>query len=305
VSAEGTHEPVMVAEVREALRPGPSDLVLDLTVGAGGHAAALLAGPGGPRRLIGADRDPAALARARSRLEPFGDRVTLVLGTSEEVVGMLDRLGAPRVSAALLDLGVSSCQLDDPGRGFGFRAEGPLDLRMDPSQGRPAARLLAEMDEERLSEVLQDLGEEREARRIARHIAATRGARPIATTKDLAERVVEALGPRALRRSRVHPATRVFQALRILVNDELGVLERTLPALLGRLESGGRVAVIAFHSLEDRIVKRAFRAGVAQGRLAHAVRTPARPTAGEIARNPRSRSARLRWAVAAGGEEHS
>jgi 16S rRNA (cytosine1402-N4)-methyltransferase len=299
------HRPVLVDTVLAHLVPvlleaGPNALVVDGTVGLGGHAAALLeAAP--EARLLGIDRDPSALEAATRRLEPFARRVRLVHGNAADWrthVGEAD-LGWP--TALLLDLGVSSPQLDVASRGFSFRQDGPLDMRMDPTSGATAADLLGRLRLEELSDILYEYGEERHARRIARHLVESNRRVPIRTTRALADAVLAAIPAGARRPGPDHPARRTFQALRIAVNDELGSLERALDAGLGMLVPGGRIVVIAFHSLEDRIVKRAFRAGHDEGRLAVLTRRPTVAGAAERRENPRARSAKLRAAERTAG----
>ncbi len=305
-----SHIPVLLSEVLAHLRaePLPTGYFVDATVGAGGHAAAVLsAAP--QAHLLGLDRDPRALELAAERLSPFGERVTLRHASytqlGEIVPAWLGVLGADvgGVDGILLDLGLSSMQLDDPARGFAFRHEGPLDMRFDPAAPLTADEIVNTWDAEAIADVLFRYGEERHSRRIARAIVA---ARPIRTTRQLAE-VVEGdvCGPR----QKTPPATRTFQALRLAVNDKLGAFERTLPVAIGLLRPGGRLAVISFHSLEDRIVKRVFRqeatdclcppkqpvctcGHVARVRLV--TRKPVRAAEEEVRANPRSRSARLR-----------
>lgn len=304
------HEPVMLAEVLAVLAPRPGGLYVDGTLGAGGHAAAVLAAsaPGG--RLLGLDRDPSALELAGARLAEFGDRVALKRASFDRMGEVMREMGWDAADGILLDLGVSSMQLDQAGRGFSFRQDAPLDMRMGP-EGQSAAELLAAADERELSRLFKLYGEEPFARVIARSLVRARAAGPIATTGRLAG-LVEAALPAAERRKRkLHPATQVFQALRIAVNDEIGRLERFLADVDGLLAPGGRVAVISYHSLEDRPVKRAL-AGLARPclcppRLAVCacgkkplvrLLTPKalRPTDEEVAANPRARSARLRAA---------
>ena len=280
---------------------------MDGTVGAGGHAEAILqaTAPGG--RLLGCDRDQAALAVAGRRLAPFGERVLLRHADYRQLPDLLDELGLDAVSGILLDLGVSSLQLDDPERGFSFREDGPLDMRMDRTQAATAAALVNSLPADRLASILQRFGEEPRARRIAGAIARARAAAPITSTRALADLVSETIPER--RGARIHPATRVFQALRIAVNAELEGLDLLLEEAAPRLLPGGRIAVIAFHSLEDRIVKNTLRGLTrrclcprdlpvcACGRpgLLRAVKSKAvRPSAAELEDNPRSRSARLR-----------
>ena len=285
------------------LAPDRGGLFVDATVGAGGHAEALL--DAGPRaRLLGLDRDPDALAAARGRLARFGDRVAL----RQADFGDLDLVlsDSPAPAGVLADLGVSSMQLDRAERGFSFRRDGPLDMRMGQS-GRSAADVVATASVEELTRIFREFGEERMAGKIARGIVAERARGPITTTRQLARVVAEQKGSR----EKIDPATRVFQALRIEVNQELVALARFLAAAVARLQQGGRVAVISYHSLEDRLVKDAFRreSGVclcpprlpacvcgARKALEILTRRAIRPSEAEVERNPRSRSARLRAA---------
>jgi len=296
------HVPVMVGEAVEWLRPRPGALLVDATVGLGGHSAALVARAPGTR-LLGLDRDPRALARARERLRSASDRVVLRHARFAELPAILAELGWPGADAVLLDLGVSSLQLDEAARGFSFRGEGPLDMRMDPTTGQTAARLLNEWQERELARVIAEYGEEPRARAVARAIVR---ARPLASTADLVRAVTSIAGRP---RRGLHPATRTFQALRIAVNDELGELDRFLAAGWSVLRPGGRLAVLAYHSLEDRRVKETFRRWAASclcppraptctcgwsAKVRILTRRALRPSAEEVARNPRSRSARLR-----------
>jgi 16S rRNA (cytosine1402-N4)-methyltransferase len=285
------HEPVMVAEVVELLAPGRGGLYVDCTVGLGGHAAALLAA--GATRLIGLDRDEQALRAAGARLEAFAGRVELVHADYRDLGNVLDSHHIGGIDGAIADLGVSSMQLDAEGRGFSFRRDEPLDMRMDRSAGPTAAELLRDVAEEDLADIIFRHGEERHSRRIARAVVEHRRTRPIETTGQLAQIVRRAVPHRGYQR--IDPATRTFQALRIWVNRELDGLDEFLGAACERLLVGARLAVITFHSLEDRIVKHAFRA-LAQGRLALRILTkrPLTPGGGEIGRNPRARSAKLR-----------
>ncbi|RLE39097.1 16S rRNA (cytosine(1402)-N(4))-methyltransferase, partial [Candidatus Acetothermia bacterium] len=252
--SDAIHRPVMRTEAVRFLAPDRGRIYVDGTVGLGGHAAAILAA--GPEvRLIGIDRDPQALRYAAARLAQFGDRVRLVHGNYRDLAEILSNLGIETIDGFLLDLGLSSLQLDAPERGFSFRADGPLDMRMDPTQGRSAADLVNAASVEELARILRDYGEERFAGRIARAIVA---ARPIETTGALAEVVRRAI-PRRFHERRIDPATRTFQALRIAVNDELRNLQDGLTAGFAALRPGGVIVVISFHSLEDRIVKRFFR----------------------------------------------
>jgi 16S rRNA (cytosine1402-N4)-methyltransferase len=300
--AGAAHVPVMLGGVVEWLRPRPGACLVDATIGLGGHAAALLAAAPGTT-LLGIDRDPAALARAAARLAAYADRVVLRQASFARLPELLAGRASGGADAILLDLGVSSMQLDDPRRGFSFRHDAPLDMRMDPAAPLDAATVVNTWEERMLVRVIAEYGEEPRARAVARAIV--RG-RPLDTTGALASVVAGVLGQG---RPGLHPATRTFQAIRILVNDELGELERFLAEAWGLLRPGGRLAILAYHSLEDRLVKQAFRRWAAAclcppGLVACAcgwsakVRVltprPVRPDAGEIVANPRARSARLR-----------
>ena len=286
-----THAPVLVAETMTLLEPGRGGLFVDCTVGLGGHSRALL--EGGATRVLGLDRDPDALQMARRELAAFGDRVELVHADYRDLERVLDGRGIAAIAGALADLGVSSMQLGAEGRGFSFQRDEPLDMRMDRTTGPSAAELLAAVDEEDLANVIFQFGEERYSRRIARAVVRARAEAPIATTGQLAALVRRAVPVRGYQR--IDPATRTFQAIRIWVNRELEGLEAFLAATARRLAAGARFAVIAFHSLEDRIVKHAFRA-LAQGEAALRILTKRPIEAGdeEVARNPRARSAKLR-----------
>jgi 16S rRNA (cytosine1402-N4)-methyltransferase len=289
--AAPTHEPVMVAETLTLLAPSRGGVFVDCTVGLGGHARALL--EAGASRILGLDRDPDALRHAAEALSMFGDRVELVHADYRDLPRVLDERGLAGVNGTLADLGVSSMQLDSEGRGFSFRRDDPLDMRMDRSQGPTAADLLAGVDEESLADVIFQYGEERYSRRIARAIVAARRLDPIQTTASLAQVVRRAIPRRGYQR--IDPATRTFQALRIWVNRELEGLARFLEQAAARLLGGARLAVISFQSLEDRIVKHAFRA-LDRGEAAFRVVTkrPIDPADDEVTRNPRARSAKLR-----------
>jgi 16S rRNA (cytosine1402-N4)-methyltransferase len=292
------HEPVMVAEVLSHLEPARGGVFVDCTVGMGGHARALL--EGGASRLIGLDRDPAALAHARESLAEYPDRVELVHSDYRRVTEVLDARGVAAVAGMLADLGVSSMQLDAPGRGFSFRRDEALDMRMDTTQGPTAAESIRDADERTLADVIYEYGEERHARRVARAILEARGRGPIESTGQLADIVRRAIPRKGF--SRIDPATRTFQAIRIWVNRELDGLDAFLGAAAARLAPGGRMAVITFHSLEDRIVKHTFRALQAAGDSGVRVRTkrPEVPGEAEVERNPRARSAKLRAIERAG-----
>lgn len=289
-----THEPVLVAETLEWLAPARGGTFLDCTIGLGGHARALL--EAGATRIIGLDRDDEALARARQTLAPWAGRVDLAHADYRDVPAVLAARGVDVVDGALADLGVSSLQLDDETRGFSFRHESPLDMRMDRSNGPTVAELLRTVSEADLADVIFRYGEERHARRIARAVVHARRQAPIETTGALASLVRRAVPRRGWQR--IDPATRTFQALRIWVNRELDGLDRFLADVALLLRAGARIVVIAFHSLEDRIVKRTFRALEAGGDIALRILTkrPVVPGQAEIARNPRARSAKLRAA---------
>jgi len=289
--ADRVHEPVLTAEAMALLAPERGGLFVDCTVGLGGHTQALL--EAGATKVLGLDRDRDALRMAGERLTAFGERVELVHADYRDLPRVLDERGVAGVAGALADLGVSSMQLDAEGRGFSFRRDEPLDMRMDQSQGPTAADLLRQAGEEELANVIFEHGEERYSRRIARAVVAARRTTEIATTGQLAQLVRRAVPHRGYQR--IDPATRTFQALRIWVNRELEQLDQFLGTACSRLLTGARLVVITFHSLEDRIVKHAFRA-LAQGRAALQVLTkrPIVPGDAEIERNPRARSAKLR-----------
>jgi len=288
----------MVTEVLEHLAPGRGGLFVDCTVGYGGHTRALL--DAGASRVIGLDRDQDALAQAGTALAPYGTRVELVHGDYRQLEDVLSLRGVARVDGLLADLGVSSMQLDAPGRGFSFRRDEPLDMRMDRTAGPTAAEAIQGADERTLADVIYEFGEERFARRIARAIVEAGKGEPVATTGRLAD-IVRRASPRK-GYSRIDPATRTFQAIRIWVNRELDGLDAFLARAVRRLAPGGRMAVITFHSLEDRIVKHTFRALQAAGEIGLTVRTkrPVVPSEAEIERNPRARSAKLRAVEVAG-----
>jgi len=301
------HLSVMPAEVLHWLQPQADGIYLDGTIGGAGHAKLILdAAPG--CRLVGLDRDPAALQQAAAILAPYGERVSLQQATFDEAGLALRQLGIDLLDGMLLDLGVSSHQLDTPERGFSFRHDAPLDMRMNPQTGQTAADVVNGAEEEELARIFFTYGEERFARRIARKIVDRRGAAPITRTGELAQLVRQAV-PGGNKPGRIHPATRVFQALRIHVNDELGQVQRGVEAGIDLLKPGGRLVVISFHSLEDRIVKQLFRERakgcicppklpVCQCNKQPEVRLLSRkgekPTPEEIAVNVRSRSAVLR-----------
>ena len=286
------HEPVMVAEVLEHLNPARGGVFVDCTVGLGGHARALL--DAGASRLFGLDRDLSALDLAREALAGDGDRVELVHSDYRALTDVLDSRGIGNVDGILADFGVSSLQLDAPDRGFSFRRDEPLDMRMDRSTGVTAAAAIAAADEQTLANVIYEFGEERHARRVARAIIAARTVAPIETTGRFADVVRRAIPRKGY--TRIDPATRTFQAIRIWVNRELEALDVFVGAAVERLNAGGRIVVITFHSLEDRIVKHTLRALQSAGRITIRTKRPVVPTETEIERNPRARSAKLRSA---------
>ncbi|RIL10767.1 16S rRNA (cytosine(1402)-N(4))-methyltransferase [bacterium] len=303
--ADARHVPVLLEAVVGALRPHAGGRYVDGTLGGGGHARAILEASAPDGRLLGLDRDPAALARARERLAPFGARAVCVHASFGDLGAVADGHGFTPIDGVVLDLGFSSDQLDDPARGFSFQAAGPLDMRLDPGAPVRAADLVNDLPEDALADLLYRYGDERRSRRIARAIVASR---PVETTTELAAIVARAAGGRA---GRIHPATRTFQALRIAVNGELDALTDVLPQVVDRLVPGGRLAVISFHSLEDRIVKHALRDEARdclcppelpvcrcdhRARLRLVTRRPIEPSAAEVLANPRARSARLRVA---------
>jgi 16S rRNA (cytosine1402-N4)-methyltransferase len=291
------HVPVLLDEVVQLLTAERGGLFVDCTVGLGGHARALLAH--GADRLIGIDRDPAALEQSRASLAEFGDRIELVHADYRELPAVLAARGISEVNGIIADLGVSSMQLDAEGRGFSFRRDEPLDMRMDTSRGETAAEMLADVQESALADVIYQFGEERNSRRIARALVRAREERPLATTGQVADIVRRASRTRGYQR--IDPATRTFQALRIWVNRELDGLDVFLEAAAARLALGGRLAVITFHSLEDRVVKHTFR------RLPGIRILTKRPIVADdeqVAVNPRARSAKLRAVVREDQEEH-
>jgi 16S rRNA (cytosine1402-N4)-methyltransferase len=284
------HVPVMLSELRALLCDRPRRVVVDATVGTGGHAEALL--EAGCAALIGMDRDLQALEVAAARLERFGKRVVLVHADFAEVERVLGEAGFTAADAILADLGMSSYALDDPSRGFSFRSEGPLDMRMDPESELRAYDLVNEEGEDELARIIREFGEERAARRIARAIVEARRRRPLETTGELRAVIERAAGGR--RGRAIHPATRTFQALRIAVNHELESLDELLDHAPRCLAPGGRFAILAYHSLEDRPVKHRFRTLAHDGEFELLTPKAMRPRASECAHNPRARSARLR-----------
>jgi len=305
------HVPVLLDRVLALLAPALDQrgaVVVDATVGLGGHAAALLAGHPG-LRLIGLDRDPQALGHSGRRLAAYAERITLVHAVYDELAAVLNRLGLAEVDGVLFDLGVSSLQLDEPGRGFSYSADAPLDMRMDPTDGITAAEVVNTYSVSELTRVLRTYGEERFAQRIAAAVVRERENAPLTSTARLAE-LVRAAIPAATRRTGGHPAKRTFQALRIEVNGELAALERALPAAIEALAVGGRIVVLSYQSLEDRLVKRALAAAAtstapvdmpvipagSEPQLRLLTRAAQAPDDAELAANPRAASARMRAA---------
>ena len=305
------HLPVLVEEVMSMLAPAPGSLQIDATVGGGGHTERILEATDPDGRLLGLDADGAAIARVARRLERFGDRLVLRQANFRELCAIAPAAGFGAVDGMLFDLGLSSFQLADTDRGFGFRAGGPLDMRFDASRGVSAAELIATLDATELTALFRRFGEEPHAPRISRAIVEARRVAPLTTAEELAA-LIEKVAPRgAPGRRRIHPATRVFQALRIAVNEELDALGEALAMAVDLLRPGGRLVVLSYHSLEDRIVKRfldAERKGCIcppsvpvcvcgrTARLRLVTRPSLTPTDAEIATNPRARSARLRAA---------
>ncbi|NPV71613.1 MAG: 16S rRNA (cytosine(1402)-N(4))-methyltransferase RsmH [Firmicutes bacterium] len=286
------HVPVLLQETMDLLGPRAGGVYVDCTVGHGGHSYEILRMSGPDGVVIGIDRDPSAIAMAQERLREFGNRFIPVRSNFERLVEIVRGAGRDTVDGMLFDFGVSSAQLDLPGRGFTYNVDAPLDMRMDPDQETTAADLVNEMEPGELARIIREYGEERWAFRIAQFIAQKRKIRPISTTAELVD-VIKAAIPAAARRKGGHPARRTFQALRIATNRELEVIEKALRDAVGVTRRGGRVCAISFHSLEDRIVKRTF-ASMSRERVRLLTRKPAMPGREEIERNPRSRSARLR-----------
>jgi 16S rRNA (cytosine1402-N4)-methyltransferase len=299
----GMHRPIMVTEMLEILAPGPGDFAVDATLGYGGHTAALLESvlPGG--RVLALDVDPIELPKAEARLRAKGVPPDALLIRRSNFAGLARVLAADNLPAAdvvLADLGLSSMQIDDPSRGFTFKRPGPLDLRMNPLRGQPAAALLASLDAARLARLLENNADQPDARALAHAIVDRQQREPITTTTALAETVAEALAAGAGDRSGAGVESsirRVFQALRIAVNDEGGALEAFLRLLPDCVKAGGRIAILTFHSGEDRRVKQAFKEGVRSGVFGPIAEEVVRPGAEERRSNPRSSAAKLRWAI--------
>ena len=287
MSPQPRHVPVLAVEVLNLADPQPGQTWVDCTVGGGGHSRLIAQKLGTGGRLIGLDQDPTMLERARPALE--GLPVTLVHANFDQLSDVLRNLGIERVDGVLADLGFASDQMDERSRGLSFREDGPLDMRLDPTGGSTAADLVNAMSEEALADVFYEFGEERKSRRVAKKIVERRAVKPFTTTADLAE-IVRRCVPRS---GSIDPATRVFQALRIAVNDELGVLDRLLAILPEIVKPGGKAAIISFHSLEDRRVKQAFKIAEVWKPL---TKKPVEAGDEEVSRNPRARSAKLRVA---------
>lgn len=297
----GSHRPICVREIREVLAPQSGELAVDATLGYGGHALEILRAiaPGG--RLFGMDADPLELPRTEARLRAAGFGAESLVVRRTNFAGLPQFLAEEHVAAVdivLADLGVSSMQIDNPERGFSFKHDGPLDLRMNPQRGRPASALLASISEDDLADILAENADEPRARLIAESLCRARAESPITTTKDLARRIHEALKGARCSESEIDASVRrTFQALRIAVNDEFGALEAFLRNLPGCLKPGGRVAILTFHSGEDRRVKKAFQVGERGGIYASVAHEVTRPSSEEIRANPRASSAKLRWAI--------
>jgi 16S rRNA (cytosine1402-N4)-methyltransferase len=289
------HLPVLLREVIENLELETGDVILDGTLGGGGHSLEILRRivPGG--RLIGVDRDPEAIERAQKALESYAGKVELINDDFRAVDLILEKVGEKKIDGALFDLGISSFQIDESGRGFSFLRDGPLDMRFDAGRGLSARDVVNGFGEEEIADIIRDYGEERHAKLVARAICAERRRKRIDTTGDLVDIIRGAVG-RKYAGQRIHPAARTFQALRIFVNDELGSVEEGIRKTIRYLRPGARICVISFHSLEDRIVKNIYREMAKSGVLAVINKKPIRPGRDEVRENPRSRSAKLRVA---------
>jgi len=288
------HMPVMLNEVVEHLNLHDNACIVDCTLGLGGHSQAI-AKKISSGRIIGIDRDMKSIEIARTVLDKEKIKYDTVHDDYRNIDEILEKLGVDKVDGILLDLGISSYQLNDPERGFSFSADGPLDMRMDQESYISAFDLVNSLSEQEISTILQNFGQERWHNRIAHHLVQERAREPISSTKVLKETVVRAI-PARFRRQRIHPATRTFQAIRIAVNRELEGLEIAIDKCLGSLKVNGRICVIAFHSLEDKIVKEKFRSFAKEGFLSLITKKPLRPSEEEVEKNPRARSARLRVA---------
>ncbi len=293
--AEGSHISVMPSEVLEHLSPKPNGVYVDCTLGLGGHARSILQKGGATVKLVGIDRDKESLAKAEENLKTFSSQCFFAHNDYRNLDVILKKFGIERVDGILMDLGISSFQLNDPHRGFSFRADGPLDMRMDRDSFISAYDLVNTLSEKELSEILKDFGEERFHHRIAKFLVENRKKYPIQTTKELSDIILRAI-PGYHSKEKIHPATRSFQALRIAVNRELESLAQVLDKAIDYLKPNGRLVVIAFHSLEDRIVKDKFKVLGREDILHVLTKKPLRPSLEEEQQNPRARSARLRAA---------
>lgn len=287
------HLPVLLRETIEYLDPKAGETILDATAGGGGHAEEILKriSPGG--RLIAVDRDPAAIERVKARLEGVGGEVIYANDDFRNVDRILADAGIAGVDGAVFDLGFSSYQVDEAEKGFSFLKEGPLDMRFDPAKGVSAREVVNRFSRDEIAGIIRDYGEERHARKVAAEICSSRKRKRIETTRDLADIVQAAIGG-WYRRQRLHPAARTFQAIRIYVNDELGAAEEGVKKALDLLNPGGRICVISFHSLEDRVIKNVLRDASRAGKISLLTKKPLVPSEQEVAENPRSRSAKLR-----------
>ncbi len=289
------HIPVMSQEVIEHLRLKPKAVIVDCTLGLGGHAQLIAQNIGPEGRVVGIDRDSESLAQAQGRLQKYPCQYEFVHDDFRNLDKILEKLGIQEVDGILFDLGISSYQLENPQRGFSFHVDGPLDMRMDKDSYISAYDLVNSLSEHEISSILKNFGEERWHYRVARYLVAERVKHPIESTKKLTEIVLKAVASR-YKGQKIHPATRTFQAIRIAVNRELEALEKTLSICIDCLKCGGRICVLSFHSLEDRIVKQKFRTFARLGKLKLIVKKPLRPSNEEMKSNLRSRSARLRVA---------
>lgn len=298
-SEKSKHEPVLLAEVLEMLRPSAGEVVVDCTVGFGGHAGPMLEMVRQEGLLLGIDLDKECIESCRERLVGLGGNFDLYRGNFGDTEQILSRLGGRKADVILADLGVNSRQFDQAGRGFSFNQDGPLRMTMSQGAEPDAEEMVNNLGEQELGEIIREYGQERHWRKVARYICRARGEKRIQTTKELAGIVMRAIGP-AGRRQRIHPATRTFQALRIAVNQELENLRRLLAGAQELLGEGGRIGIISFHSLEDRLVKHSFRQQAKEGVLRLLSKSPVRPTEQERRENPRSRSAKFRVAERVG-----
>ena len=291
----GAHVPVMLNEVVEYLKPQAGQIFVDATVGLAGHAKVVMSFLGPQGRLVAIDRDEGSLKLAQENLKEFSDQCEWVHDDYRNLEKILKNLKLTQVNGILLDLGVSSFQLDNPERGFSLRLKGPLDMRMDQRDSLRASDLIDSLSEEDLAQILKEFGEERWSKRIAHRLVLERSKKTLKTTEDLVDVILKAM-PHQYSREKIHPATRTFQAIRIAVNKELEGLQQVLNSCAELLVEGGRIGVISFHSLEDRIVKQKFREESKNGRFKLITKKPLRPTLEEIKNNPRARSARFRVA---------